>query len=674
MKYNVKDFTIEEKMRLICGRDWWSLSDANGKLPHLYMTDGPCGMRHRVQKEENGERKHVTVNDTTQFPAPVVIANSWDVDVARLTGAAIADECIDKGRDVLLAPGLNIKRTPLCGRNFEYFSEDPYLAGQMGKAYVEGVQSKGVGACIKHFCANNREYERHHQSSEVDERTLREIYLPAFETAMEAKPWSVMCAYNPVNGVYASENSYLLNDVLRDDFGFDGIVISDWYAVRHSARAAKAGLDLEMPYREKAYNEVKEAYDSGWLKEEEIDVLVERILKFIEKKEEADSIKKSTMTADDRHKIAVDAALAGAVLLKNEDNILPLKGGKILVTGLGHDAPPAGGGSSFVEPATKPLSLSSQIADRLGEKAEVVTDNSIFRYSGKMVRGNHVPLIAYDADTVVFAIGTDKTIEYEECDRTTLKLSQAAEEMLIAASKVNKNTIVVLNAGSAVDMSAWVDKVKAVLYVGFSGEGGYEAVADLLTGIVSPSGKLTETFPISLEDTPTGAYRGDGFVDRYSEGIFVGYRYYDTFEKAVQYPFGHGLSYADFEYLDLEISKHGETEYDVSFTVSNTSNICAKEIAQVYIKDVFSSVARPEKELKAFTKIELAPGEKKRVTVKLDSRSFAFYNVSLHKWYVENGAYEVLVGASSRDIRLKKRIDIALPEYEQVTFTAYDLI
>ena len=673
MKYNVKDFTIEEKMRLICGRDWWSLTTANGKLPELYVTDGPCGLRHNVEEVKDGVKKRTTVNDTTQFPAPVVLANSWNPEVARLTGAAIADECIEKNMDVLLAPGLNIKRTPLCGRNFEYFSEDPYLAGEMGKAYVEGVQSKGVGACIKHFCTNNREYERHHQSSEVDERTLREIYLPAFEKALEAKPWSVMCAYNPVNGVYASENSYLLNDILRKEFGFDGIVISDWYAVRNSARAAKAGLDLEMPYRDKAYEQVKEAYDSGWLKEEEIDILVERILSFIEKKEDADLTKKSTMTPDDRHKLAVEAALEGAVLLKNEDEILPLKGGKILVTGLGHDCPPAGGGSSCVEPAVKPLSLAEALSQKLGAKGSVVTDNSIFRYSGKMVRGNHVPFVAYDVDTVVFAIGNDKTIEYEECDRTHIKLSQAAEEMLIAASKVNKNIIVILNTGSAVDISAWVDKVKAVIYAGFSGEGGYEAIADLLTGAVSPSGKLTETFPISLEDTPTGTYRGDGFVDRYSEGIFVGYRYYDTFDKPVRYPFGHGLSYAEFKYSDLEVTKISETEYDVSFTVENISGIAGKEVAQLYVKDVFASVSRPEKELKAFTKISLAPNESKRVTLKLDSRAFAYYNLPLHKWYVENGAFEILVGSSSRDIRLTKRIDIALPKEEQTTFTTYDL-
>ena len=673
MKYNVKDFTLEEKMRLICGKDWWSLSTANGKLPELYVTDGPCGVRHNVETVENGVTKRVTLNDTTQFPAPVVIANSWNPEVARQTAAAIADECIEKEKDVLLAPGLNIKRTPLCGRNFEYFSEDPYLAGELGKAYVEGVQSKGVGACIKHFCTNNREYERHHQSSEVDERTLREIDLPAFEKALEAKPWSVMCAYNPVNGVYASENSYLLNDVLRKDLGFDGIVISDWYAVRNSARAAKAGLDLEMPYRDKAYTQVKSAYDAGWLKEEEIDFLVERILKFVEKKEAADTVKKSTMTANERHNVALEAAREGVVLLKNDDNILPIKGGKILVTGLGHNCPPGGGGSSLVPPANKPNPLSAELAERIGERGSVVTDHSIFRYSGKVVSGNHVPYVAYDVDTVVFAIGNDHTIEYEECDRTSLKLSQAAEEMLIAASKVNKNIIVVINAGSAVDMSAWIDKVKAVLYAGFSGEAGYEAVADILTGIVSPSGKLSETFPISLEDTPTGTYRGDGFVDRYSEGIFVGYRYYDTFEKEVRYPFGYGLSYADFEYSDLEIKKKSETDYDVSFTVTNKSDIAAKEIVQLYVKDVFAGVSRPEKELKAFDKISLSPNESKRVTLPLDSRAFAYYSLPMRKWYVENGAFEIYIASSSRDIRLKARIDISLPDEEQATFTTYDL-
>ena len=672
MKYALRDLTLEEKMQLLAGSTWWNLSTANGKLPEVTLTDGPNGLRRARYEMENGKVKNKIYETATAMPTLSVLANTWNRELAYLDGETIADECIEYGRDVLLAPGVNIKRTPLCGRNFEYFSEDPYLAGTLAASYIEGVQSRGVGTCLKHYCANNREYDRDYQSSEVDERTLREIYLTPFEIALKAKPWSVMCSYNPINGVYASENSYLLNNVLRDELGFDGIVISDWYAVHQSARAHKAGLDLEMPYRPEAYEELRRAYECGYITEEEIDVLAERVLGFIEKITEARKTAKDTMTHEERHANARKIAEEGIVLLKNEDNILPLGGGKIHVTGPGAKKPTiGGGGSSLVRSEYEPLHLGEEIKKRLGDSASILLDNSIIRYSGKVTAPNRIPYTAYEADTVLLCFGTDSTIELEDDDRISIKLPKAMEDLILDTAKVNENIVVVLHSGSAIDTSAWIDKVKGLLYIGYGGEGVQEATADILCGRVSPSGKLAETFPICLEDTPSGTYRGDGFVDRYTEGILVGYRHYDYYEKDVMFPFGHGLSYASFEYGNIKVEKHGETDYTVSLEVKNLSDIPAKETVELYVSDVFSAASRPKKELKGFEKVSLAPGEVKSVSFTLDSRSFAYYNTSLHRWYVENGAFEILVGASSRDIRLKEKITINLPFEDQATFLVH---
>ncbi|MBR2930078.1 MAG: glycoside hydrolase family 3 C-terminal domain-containing protein [Clostridia bacterium] len=666
MKIATKDLTIEEKIKLLCGIDFWRLHTLGGKLPEVYLSDGPCGLR-RVEIDG-------TKDTGVAMPTPSVLANTWNKELAELTGKTIADECVERGTDVLLAPGVNIKRSPLCGRNFEYMSEDPYVAGVMAAAYIDGVQKKGVGTCLKHFCLNNSDYDRHYQSAEVDERTMREIYLPAFEIAISrSQPWSVMCAYNPVNGVYAAENKYILTDILRKELGFRGIVISDWRAVKHAARSVKAGLDLEMPFRAEAYGEVKAAYDCGWVSEEEIDVLVERLLDFIYKNAEAAPARRVEYTKEQRHENAAAVAREGIVLLKNEDGILPLRGGKILVGGLGADsAPIGGGGSSLVITEYKQEHLGDLIARRLGDAAEVTKSKLILRYSDKMVAGSYIVSEAYEADTVVYCIGNDHTIELESRDRRNINLPGTAEDMLIELIKRNKNVIVVVESGSAVDMSAWKDDVKAIVYAGFAGEGANEAIADILTGAVCPSGKLTETFPNSLDDTPTGRGTRNTFVTRYNEGLMVGYRYYDTLGKEVAFPFGHGLSYASFEYSDLGIEKEGETDYTLSFTVTNTSDVDAKEVSQIYVKDVFASAVRPEKELREFVKTELRAGESKRVKLKLDSRAFAYYNTSLHSWYVENGIYEILVGASSRDIRLKGRIDIHLPECEQFSFRSVE--
>ena len=659
MKYDIKKLTLEQKMRLLMGKDCWRLFTADDTLPETFLSDGPNGLR-MVDVATNVTKK------ATAMPSIALLSYSWDPALAYLDGATIADDCIDNDADVLLAPGVNIKRTPLCGRNFEYFSEDPYLAGTMAKAYIEGVQSKGIGTSLKHYCANNREYDRLLQTSEVDERTLREIYLPAFEIAVQAKPWTVMCSYNPINGVYASENRYLLNDVLRGEFGFDGVIVSDWGATHNQYRAIKASLDITMPYEERHYEKLMEAYEKGWITEAEIDERVTKVLELMEKR--ATQKKEVTTTKAQRHENALTIAKESMVLLKNEDNILPLKGGKIAVLGNENKTPAlGGGGSAYVETDYKIEPLSELLKAEL-KNADVHTPpwtNCDTVSSVYFIKDAYKA--AYDADVTVLCVGTNERNESEGFDRTTLRLSANQEDLILNAAKVNKNLVVVLYVGSAVDMTPWIDKVKAVLLAGYAGEAVQESVAALLTGKACPCGKLSETFPLSVMDTPSGEERGDGFCERYSEGVFVGYRWFDKKEKEVLYPFGHGLSYANFAYSDLKIDKLSETDYEVSYTVKNLSDKAAKEISQVYVKDVFAMVQRPEKELKGYSKDLILPGESKRVSVKLNARSFAYYCVSRKAWIVENGAFEIMVGASSRDIRLSQRIDICLPENEQTS-------
>ena len=661
MKYDLKQFTLEEKLRLLTGKDSWRLYDANGKLPEVFLADGP----HGVRKVVDGQTLVATA-----MPNISALTNSWDPSLAYLDGETIGDECIARDVDVLLALGVNIKRTPLCGRNFEYSSEDPFLAGAMAKAYIEGVQSKGVGTSLKHFALNNREYERLAQSSEVDDRTFHEIYLPAFETVLEAKPWTVMCSYNPVNGIWASENEKLLKGVLRDELGYNGLIVSDWNAVHHSGKAAKATLDLRMPstWDDTAVNELKEGLNEGWLTEEEIDERVCKVLELVEKKVNADKTKKSVKTKEENHAAAVKIAQDSIVLLKNEDDILPLKGGRIAIGGQFAAKPPfGGGGSALVNSDYAPRNLAEELSERLGDGAtvEFIRDYSDTVHQARIRHTSSLLSAAYEADTVVLCVGSNAQMDGEDFDRTTIRLSPVHEDIILNTAKYNKNVVVVIYGGGAVDMRAWIGQVKAVVFAGFLGEGGQEAVADVLSGKVNPSGKLSETFPLCLEDTPTGADTGNGFVERYAEGVLVGYRWYDTKGKDVLFPFGHGLSYADFEYSDLAIEKKSETDYEVSFTVKNVSAVDGKEISQVYVRDVMATVERPEKELKGFAKTTLKAGESKRVCIALNARSFAFWSPALEKWYVESGAFDIYVGASSRDIRLCGKIEIDLPKKDQ---------
>ncbi len=659
MDYDVNSLTLEEKLQLLIGRNFWQLSTANGKLPDVFLADGPHGLR-KVVDDSN------CAIPVTAMPNFSTIANTWNPEMAKLSGETIADDCIENNVDVLLAPGVNIKRTPLCGRNFEYFSEDPYLAGAMAKSFIEGVQSKGVGTSLKHFCANNSEYDRVYQSSDVDERTLREIYLPAFETAVKANPYTVMCSYNPIAGIYASENKWLLKDVLRDEFGFNGLIVSDWRAVPCGYKAIKATLDLTMPYDKDAYKELKEAYEKGFITIEEIDERVKSVLEFINRITSNKSKRVITTTKETRHDNAVKIACEGMTLLKNEDGILPLKNGNIYVDGKYCINPVIGGGGSALATSDYKIEPLSTLLQPMIPNANVTSRTCAVAVTNLNVVGAKYSYEKIStADTVVLCVGTGPEVETEGRDRTTLRLSKVQEDFIIQSARYNKNIVVVLYAGSAVDASPWIDKVKAVLLAGFSGEGVQEAVSLILSGKVNPSGKLSETYPLSVCDTFNTRDCGNGMYENYFEKVLVGYRYYDTLDKDVLFPFGYGLSYSTFEYSNLKIKKISQTDYELAFKIKNTSAVDGSEVAQVYVKDVMSMVLRPEKELKGFCKVNIKAGETKTVKIKLDYRSFAYYSIPLKKWYVENGDFEILVGSSSRNVLLKDKIKIELDEAEQ---------
>ena len=647
MKISINSLTSEEKLKLLTGKNCWENEDFNGKLPSVFLSDGPSGLRkHQADYSET---------DTTAYPTLSSIANSWSKTAAYEDGAAIADDCIEFGADVLLAPGVNIKRTPLCGRNFEYFSEDPYLAGTLAHEYIKGVQDKGIGTSLKHFAGNNREVYRLNQNSEIDNRSLHEIYLKAFQIALEAKPWTVMCSYNLLNGVYASENKKLLTDILRGEFKYDGALISDWSAVKHRARALKAGCDLEMPHTDYAYENLKKAYELRYITDEEINRSVQRILDLIEKSENAKEKRKITLSKSERHNKAASLAEECFVLLKNEDNLLPIKkDAKALDFFRTTDNVfIGGGGSSDVKTKFKIKSLCEALKDKLPK----TKFNDFYFTSDRDFYG----------DYQFVCVGNEKSVESEGFDRVSLRLSDVSENLILNTAKNNPNTVVVLYTGGAVDMTPWIDKVKAVIQAGFSGEGVNEALAKVITGEISPSGKLSETYPLHIEDTPTGTNIGDGLSETYREGIYVGYRYYEKYNIQTLFPFGYGLSYAAFIYSDLKINKISELNYKISYRITNVSETDAKEVSQIYIRDNLCSSSRPEKELKGFDKTLIKAGETKLITVNLDKDAFAYYNESLNDWYVENGRFTVLVGSSSDNIRLKGFIDIELPEYTQQT-------
>jgi len=655
-KVRVNDLTAAEKLRLLCAVGNWHTADLDGKLSKVCVSDGPAGLR----TERIDEKGAPVTLPAVAYPCPQLLANTWNRECAREMGACLADDCIERGVDVLLAPGVNIKRHPLNGRNFEYFSEDPFLAGTLAKEYIAGLQEHGVGACVKHFCCNNLEYNRFNQSSEVDERTLRELYYKPFEIACEAKPVSAMCAYNRVNGTYASEYKKGF-DVLRGEFAFDGAVLSDWDSVRNRTRSAKAGVDIEFPFHEENYDQLVADYKAGLISDEEIDACAARVIELVSRVEKMRANRRIKTGEEDRANTAKRVADEGMVLLKN-DGILPLKKGmRVAVSGCYARPEPymvAGGGSSQVTWRKKGFDLPALLGERLERAASYETMFSVDAVVGHGEYAAHPDTGRRNAalsDVQVICVGTGAMLEYESADRKTMKLPEVQERAILDLASVNPNVIVAVFAGAPIDMSAWIKSVSAVVFAGFCGEKGGEALADLLTGAVNPSGKLSETFPVSLDRVPAANGYIDAGVTRYSEGLDVGYRYFDRHQDGVLFPFGHGLSYSTFEYRNLTVAPCNEG-LEMTYEIENTSAVDGKEVSQIYVREVTPRVYRPYKELKEYSKDEIPA--KKRVTVKrtLPLSAFAHWSASKDCWEVTDGVYEILVGASSADVRLVKKV------------------
>ena len=657
VKKIISEMTLEEKAGMCSGKDFWHLKGAERLgIPAVMVSDGPHGLRKQAE-----EADHLGLNESIKavcFPTACATACSFDRDLLEEMGERIGDECQAENLSVILGPAVNIKRSPLCGRNFEYFSEDPYLASQMAAAHIKGVQSKNVGTSIKHFAANNQEHRRMSCSSEIDERTLREIYLAAFETAIkEAKPDTVMCSYNRINGEFASENHWLLTEVLRDEWGFEGYVMSDWGAVNDRVKGLKAGLELEMPGSGgNTDKEIVEAVKNGELEESVLDRAVERILNIVFKF--TDNRQEGKFDLEEDHKLAAEIAGESMVLLKNEGVLpIPVQGKKIAFIGKFAETPRfQGGGSSHINSfkITSALEAVKDVAQVTYAQGYDVKEDVI-----DQVMLDQAVEVAKEADVAVIFAGLPDAFESEGYDRSHMRMPDCQNTLISEIAKVQENIVVVLHNGSPVEMP-WADQVKGILEAYLGGQAVGQAEVDILFGKVNPSGKLAETIPYKLSDNPSYLnFPGDGQKVEYKEGVFVGYRYYDAKEMPVRYPFGYGLSYTTFEYKDLQLSADKIKDTDklkVRLKVKNTGNRAGKEIVQLYVADKTGAASRPVKELRNFVKVELQPQEEKTVEMELDKRSFAWYNTEIHDWYAASGEYEILAAASSRDIRLKKTV------------------
>lgn len=643
--------TLEEKASMCSGFDFWHLKGIERLgIPSVMVSDGPHGLRKQEERAD-----HLGINESIRavcFPPAVLTACSFDRNLFRTVGDAIGKEAQANDLSIVLGPAVNIKRSPLCGRNFEYYSEDPYLSGEAAAAYIDGVQAHHVGTSIKHFAANNQEYKRVSCSSDVDERTLREIYLPAFETAVKkSKPYTVMCSYNRLNGVFASEHPWLLTDVLRREWGFEGYVMSDWGAVNDRVEGIKAGMDLEMPGSYGMNDaEIVAAVKEGTLREEILDKTVERILNIIF--EYADNREKQEFTLESDHELAREIAEESMVLLKN-DAIFPLKEDENILFIGEFAAKPRyqGGGSSHVNSFRV-----SSVLDAVSGRPNISYVKG-FSASDDIYDETLVEVAvqaAESADKVIIFAGLPDCYESEGYDRTHMGLPENQNRLIDKILTVQPETAVVLHNGSPVEMP-WLPKVKGLLEAYLGGQAVGEAVANLIFGKVNPSGKLAETFPCKLSDNPSYFTFGEAKSVAYGEGIFVGYRYYDMKEMPVAFPFGYGLSYTTFSYNNLAIDREEFSDHDkitVSVDITNTGNVAGKEIVQLYIHDLTGSARRPKKELKGFEKVFLEPGETKKVAFELGYRSIAWYHTGIHDWYAASGDYEILIGASSQDIRL----------------------
>ncbi|MCQ2515507.1 MAG: glycoside hydrolase family 3 C-terminal domain-containing protein [Saccharofermentans sp.] len=657
IKNLISQMTLEEKASLCSGYDFWHTEkiDRLG-IPASMVSDGPHGLRKQDDKAD-----HLGVNESIKavcFPAGCGTAASFNRDLINMMGRTLANECQAEGVSVLLGPAMNIKRSPVCGRNFEYYSEDPLVAGEMAGSLIAGVQAGGVGTSAKHFLANNQEHRRMTCSSNIDERTLREIYLAAFEGAVvKSKPWTIMASYNKVNGVHATECKEYLTDVLRGEWGFDGYVMSDWGAVNDRVAELKAGMDLEMPTSNGENDKlIVEAVKNGNLDESVVDTAVERILNIVYKFEEGKN-PNAVWDLDADHEVAHEIAKETMVLLKN-DGILPLSSDKKIAFVGQYASKPRfqGGGSSHINcrKVTSAMDAVANICDvayaqGFNDKVDA-TDEAMLKEAIEVAKNSDV--------TVIFA-GLPDVIESESFDRPDMKMPKNQLELIDKVCEVQKNVIVVLHNGSPIEMP-WLSKVNGVLEAYLSGEASGAAVVDILFGKVNPSGKLPETFPLKYEDNPSYiSFPGEGNEVNYAEGVFVGYRYYDKKNMDVLFPFGFGLSYTEFEYSNLKLNKTSMKDTDeviVTVDVKNIGAVAGKEVVQLYVNDVESKVLRPINELRGFEKIDLMPGETKTVEFKLNKRAFAYYNTKIHDWHVESGDFNIRIGKSSRDIVLEEKI------------------
>lgn len=655
--------TLEEKASLCSGLDLWHTKPIERLgIPSIMMTDGPHGMR-----KQEGNPEQIGLNSSVPaicFPSGAGLACSFDRNLIEKVGQALGEECQAEGVSIILGPAANIKRSPLCGRNFEYLSEDPYLSSEMAAHHIKGVQSQGVGTSLKHFAANNQEHRRMTVDESIDERTLREIYLASFEGAVkQSKPWTVMCSYNRINGAYSCENKHLLTDILRDEWGFEGFVMSDWGAVNERVPSLSSGLELEMPSSGGTGDKkIIDAVRSGKLSETVLDRAVERILKIVFRA--IDNKKKNaSYDREAHHKLAGEVARECMVLLKNENNILPLKReGSIAVIGdFAKSARYQGGGSSHINPSKLEV-IYDEIKKAAGN-ADVLYSKGYNQDSDEVDEKltDEAKEIASMANTAVIFAGLPERYESEGYDRTHMRMPENQVKLIEAVSDVQKNVVVVLSNGAPIEMP-WIGRVPGIIEMYLGGQAIGGAIASILFGDANPCGKLAETFPVKLSDNPSYInFPGEGDRVRYGEGLFVGYRYYDAKEIEPLFPFGYGLSYTSFEYSGLSIDKKEISDNEgvkVSLKVKNTGDRAGKEIVQLYVSDVESTVARPVKELKGFEKVELQPGEEKTVCFTLGFRAFAYYNTDIKNWHIESGNFEILIGKSSKVILLKEAIKV----------------
>ena len=658
LKYEniIKQMTLAEKAQMMSGKNTWETVDFEKYgIPSMFMSDGPHGLRRQA-----GAGDHLGLNASlpaTCFPTAAGVANSWDEKLGEKIGEALAEEAVTMGVNVILGPGLNIKRSPLCGRNFEYFSEDPYHAGKMAAAYIRGIQSKGIAACPKHFAANSQELRRMANDSVVDERTFREIYTTGFEIAVkEGKAKSIMSSYNEVNGIYANENKHMLQEILVDEWGFDGFVVSDWGGSNDHALGVKNGSHLEMPGTGKAgMNDIIRAVKSGNLEEEILDQRLDELLDVIFATHQAtEDAKGKKFDVEAHHNLARKAAEESIVLLKNEDNILPLKPGtKVAVIGDFAKTPRyQGAGSSLVNPTKQP----EAILDIIGKSGLEVTAYGQGYIRNKKPNEKLMKAAveaARNADVVLFFGGLDEISESEGLDRTHMHMPTAQDTLLNELTTVNSNVIVVLSAGSAIEMP-WFQYVRGIVHGYLGGQAGASAMMNVLTGKVNPSGRLNETYPVYYKDTPAYAYYpSKERSSEYRESLYVGYRYYTTVEKTTRFPFGYGLSYTTFEYKDLKVDAEG-----VTFTIENTGNVTGAEVAQLYIGKKSDTVFRPVRELKGFARVELSPGQQKEVRIPFDDKTFRFYDIRTDTWEIESGAYQIMVGKDAEHMVLKDTLQV----------------